>query len=220
MRPHPLLPLLLAGLALVFLILFIQLGIIRLVLDKLGLSAEGAFSLLLLFLLGSLVNLPLWRIRAEAQAADAVHRWRGLLPPSRAAFRGETLIAINLGGALGPLLLSIWLFLHNDLGLWQVLLGIGVVAAISYRFSRPVPGLGIAMPILIAPLSAALVGILLSPQHSAPLAYISGTLGVLLGADILRLRDIRRLGVPLAAIGGAGTFDGIFITGIVAVLLA
>ena len=76
------------------------------------------------------------------------------------------------------------------------------------------------MPVLIAPLAAALVAILLDPAHSAPLAYISGTLGVLIGADILRLKDIRKLGVPLAAIGGAGTFDGIFITGIVAVLLA
>jgi uncharacterized membrane protein len=42
----------------------------------------------------------------------------------------------------------------------------------------------------------------------------------LIGADLLRIRDIRRMGTPLAAIGGAGTFDGIFITGIVAVLLA
>jgi len=60
----------------------------------------------------------------------------------------------------------------------------------------------------------------LAPQHSAPLAYICGTMGVLIGADILRLRDIPNLGAPIASIGGAGTFDGIFLTGIVAVLLA
>ena len=61
---------------------------------------------------------------------------------------------------------------------------------------------------------------LLNLEQSAPLAYISGTLGVLIGADLLRLGDIRKLGAPFASIGGAGTFDGIFITGIVAVLLA
>jgi uncharacterized membrane protein len=61
---------------------------------------------------------------------------------------------------------------------------------------------------------------LLSPAHSAPLAYADGTLGVLIGADLARLQDIRHLGTPLAAIGGAGAFDGIFITGIVAALLA
>src|SRR3569623_306647 len=43
---------------------------------------------------------------------------------------------------------------------------------------------------------------------------------VKIGADLLRLNVIRKMGVPVAAIGGAGTFDGIFITGIVAVLLA
>ena len=60
----------------------------------------------------------------------------------------------------------------------------------------------------------------MEPEHSAALAYVAGTLGVLIGADLLRLRDVCRLGVPMASIGGAGTFDGIFITGIVAVLLA
>jgi uncharacterized membrane protein len=45
-------------------------------------------------------------------------------------------------------------------------------------------------------------------------------MGVLIGADILRLKDIREMGPPYAAIGGAGTFDGVFLTGIVAVLLA
>jgi uncharacterized membrane protein len=82
------------------------------------------------------------------------------------------------------------------------------------------PGIGIGMPIFIAPISAAMVALFLSPEQSPVLAYISGTLGVLLGADLLRLKDIRSLGTPVASIGGAGTFDGIFITGIVAVLLA
>jgi uncharacterized membrane protein len=83
-----------------------------------------------------------------------------------------------------------------------------------------VPRLGIAMPVLVAPLAAALTAVLINLDHGAPLAYISGTLGVLIGADLLHFRDIRKMGAPLAAIGGAGTFDGIFITGIVAALLA
>jgi uncharacterized membrane protein len=83
-----------------------------------------------------------------------------------------------------------------------------------------VAGIGIGMPIFIAPLTAAIVALLINSEQSAPLAYICGTLGVLIGADLLRLGNIRRMGVPIAAIGGAGTFDGIFLTGIVAVLLA
>jgi len=76
------------------------------------------------------------------------------------------------------------------------------------------------MPLFVAPVAAALTAIVLDPQNSPPMAYICGTLGVLLGADLLHLKDIRKLGVPLASIGGAGTFDGIFLTGIVAVLLS
>jgi uncharacterized membrane protein len=56
---------------------------------------------------------------------------------------------------------------------------------------------------------------------SAPIiAYISGTLGTLIGADILNLKKISQLGAPVASIGGAGTFDGIFLTGILAVLFS
>jgi uncharacterized membrane protein len=94
------------------------------------------------------------------------------------------------------------------------------VATLSYLLSRPIPGLGIAMPIFVAPVAAALAAILLGGEESPALAYISGSLGVLIGADLLRLWDIPRLGAPIASIGGAGTFDGIFVTGLLAVLLS
>ena len=86
--------------------------------------------------------------------------------------------------------------------------------------ARPVQGLGITVPTVVPPLIAAGVALLLSWQHAAPLAYIAGTLGTLLGADILNLGKIEGLGAPVASIGGAGTFDGVFLTGILAVLLA
>ena len=108
----------------------------------------------------------------------------------------------------------------TNVSLLHILLSIALVSAVSRFASRPIAGLGIAMPILVAPVTAAIVALTLGGEHSAPLAYISGTLGVLIGADLLRIGDIRRLGAPFASIGGAGTFDGIFITGIVPVLLA
>ena len=45
-------------------------------------------------------------------------------------------------------------------------------------------------------------------------------MGTLIGADLLNLDKISGLGAPVASIGGAGTFDGIFLIGIMAVLLA
>jgi len=51
------------------------------------------------------------------------------------------------------------------------------------------------------------------------IAYVSGVLGTLIGADLTNLNRIADLGAPVASMG-AGTFDGVFLIGIVAVLLA
>jgi Protein of unknown function (DUF1614) len=74
----------------------------------------------------------------------------------------------------------------------------------------------LARPFLLA----GLVAVAPHPAAVAGLAYAGGTLGTLLGADLVNLPKVRRLGAPVVSIGGAGTFDGVFITGIVAVLLA
>ncbi len=143
----------------------------------------------------------------------------GLLRPLPMPFTGQTRVAVNVGGCLVPLFFSVFLIRHNPLQPGQVVLAVAIVATLSYSLSRPLPGIGIGMPILVGPIAAALVGMLLGGEQRAPLAYVAGTLGVLIGADLLRLKDISKLGAPLAAIGGAGTFDGIFMTGLVAVLL-
>ena len=64
------------------------------------------------------------------------------------------------------------------------------------------------------------MAIVLARDQAAPLAYIAGSLGTLIGADLSNLGQVRGLGAPVASIGGAGTFDGIFLTGILAVMLA
>jgi len=209
---------LLLFLVVLLLILFVQIQIFSLVLDKLGLSPHSAMLLLIVTLIGSAVNLPLFKIKAEHPSSppQLARQWPFQLPP----FTGYTVIAINVGGALVPLLFSLYLFLTQPLPLLLVLLAIAIVAGVSYAFSRPIAGLGIGMPMFIAPIAAAVCAVLLAPDNSPPLAYIGGTMGVLIGADLLRMKDIPKLGAPIAAIGGAGTFDGIFFTGIIAVLLA
>lgn len=211
-----------ALLLLAFMVAFIQVGALTIAFDKLGLSPESGFALLLVSLLGSAINLPLFRMKANPPPPDTfmvplAGRLLRIRPPP---FTGSTVIAINVGGGLVPVFFSAYLFRHTPIDATTALLAIAIVTFVCYAYSRPIPGLGIGMPIFVAPLSAALTAVLLDGDASAPLAYICGSLGVLLGADILRLRDIPRLGAPIASIGGAGTFDGIFITGIVAVLLA
>src|SRR5207302_2776156 len=94
------------------------------------------------------------------------------------------------------------------------------VAAVCHILAQPVPGLGIALPVFVPPISTAIVALLLSRRDAAPLAYIGGSMGTLIGADLFNLDKVQGLGAPVASIGGAGTFDGIFLTGILAVLLA
>jgi len=212
-------PLLLLIVLLGFLAALVQIGALTLALDKLGLSPASALLLLLALLFGSFFNLPLFSLSAESPpeaALPPLFRYAFQPPP----FTGKTIIAVNVGGCLIPLVFSFYLLWRHALPLGQVFAAIVAVAATAYAFSRPVPRYGIVMPVFVAPVTAALVAVALNPQQSAPLAYIGGTLGVLIGADLLHLGSIRRMGTPLAAIGGAGTFDGIFITGVVAVLLA
>ncbi len=219
MRPSWLRILLLAG-ALGFLITLVQLNILAVAFEKLGLSHHAAYLLLASTLAGSLINLPLFRITPLHFEHD-----RRLEPPrtpfgiARAPFTGTTLAAVNAGGCLVPVCFSIYLLMHFSLNPAQTLIAVAAVAWIAYASSRPIAGVGVAMPIFFAPAAAALFATALDYEQRAPLAYISGTLGVLLGADIFRLRDIRALRAPMASIGGAGSFDGIFISGLFAVLL-
>jgi uncharacterized membrane protein len=207
--------------ALGFLLAIVQIGALTIAFDKLGLTTGSAFVLLFASLFGSAVNIPLFTVTAERPpSSEAPAPFRRLLRYHPLEFSGRTIVAVNVGGCLIPLAFSIYLRMRQSLPLTQVLVATAAIAVLSRLISRPIPGIGVGMPVLVPPLAAAMVALLLNSAQSAPLAYISGTLGVIIGADLLRLQDIRRLGTPFASIGGAGTFDGIFITGIVAVLLA
>lgn len=219
--PFSPLHLLLVAILVTALVTFVQLGALTIAFEKLDLSPSSALTLLFMSLLGSMFNLPLFSVTSHASAPQQVSPlFRGLLKGSQRPFTGKTIIAINIGGAMVPLFFSLHLLRTAELALPLAVLGIALVSVVSYLVSRPVPGIGIGMPVFVAPIAAALIAMALSTEQSAPLAYVCGTLGVLIGADLLRLKDIRNMGAPIASIGGAGTFDGVFVTGIVAVLLA
>jgi uncharacterized membrane protein len=219
--PPPLLRLLLFITALAFLVGFVQVGLVSIAFDKLGLSPQSAYLLLLTTLFGSLVNLSLFSIASESAEPPGMPPELARWPFSKLQpFTGRIMIAVNVGGAVVPVAFSLYLMGHNPLHPVQTATAVVVVAIIARTVSRPIPGIGIGMPTLIPPLAVALIATILDPEQRAPLAYIGGTLGVLIGADLVRLKDIRKLGAPIASIGGAGTFDGVFVTGLVAVLLA
>jgi uncharacterized membrane protein len=202
------------------LIAFIEVGILEYAYAKMGINRRYIFALLLLSLLGSYVNIPVASLPAQHVVSGQEVTFFGMhyvIPVVKEWPR--TIIAINLGGAVIPTFLSLYLLVKNRLYL-QSLAGVMIVAAVVYWMAQPIRGMGIAVPIFIPPLVATGAALLLSRQSPPALAYIVGSLGTLIGADLLNLGKIQGLGAPVASIGGAGTFDGIFLTGILAVLLA
>lgn len=178
------------------------------------------FTLLVLSLLGSYVNIPVAQLPPERIVTDQEVSFFGMryvIPMVKDL--QQTIIAVNLGGAIIPTLLSLYLLVKNQLYV-RGLIGVVLVTAIVHSMAYPVRGMGIAVPTFIPPLVAAAVALILSRKFAPPLAYISGSLGTLIGADLLNLDKVQGLGAPVASIGGAGTFDGIFLSGILAVLLA
>ena len=209
---------------LVVVLVLIELRIFQYAFEKMGIHRHYVGGLLLLSLLGSYVNIPVAHLPAEQIGPEEEVTVNGVtyVVPRECEWPG-TIIAVNLGGAVIPTLLSLYLLVKNRLYL-PALVGVAVVAGVVHLFARPVRGVGITTPALVPPITAALVATLLAwvlGLRSAPaLAYISGCLGTLIGADLLNLGAIRGLGAPVASIGGAGTYDGVFLAGMVAVLLA
>ena len=135
-------------------------------------------------------------------------------------------IGINVGGALLPIIISIYLTLSRKVA-GRSIIGILIVAYVAYNVTT-VSNNGIVSPFpywLLPPMAASLYSLLVgykSKKKAASIAYISGTLGVLLGADLLHLNELISRDVPrytMASIGGAAILDMVFLTGIIAILI-
>ena len=195
-------------------------------LAKLHLTPGTAFFLVFAIILGGAINIPVKRIPRD----DEVEDWRfgaygfgGMFPQFLRQMR-ETVIAVNLGGCVIPSILVLYELRYLAVAGSDPLIAALVASAVTifagYRFARPLPGIGIGMPALLMPLLAAGLAMLLAPDYAPPVAFIAGVTGPLIGADLLHLKDISKYSIGVLSIGGAGTFDGIILSGIVAAYLA
>ncbi len=224
--------LLLVACLIVLLPLFMA-DIMTLALQRLRVSPAAAGTIIIGMFLGSLINIPIRRIRRDSDqplVLDTVFGgWGPVWPPRGRQLRNETILAVNVGGCLIPATLCLWEMAHllSDPGwpLAAVVIVAAVNSAVCFYVARPVAGVGIAIPALASPLTAvALAWALLGSGEFAAVrpavAFVGGVLGPLIGADLLHLRDISRITAGLVSIGGAGTFDGIVLSGVLAALLA
>jgi len=199
----------------------IQFGLFSWSFARIGIPPEYLFTLLFLCIVGSMINIPLRRIPLEQDVDD----WKTIsffgmrFHPPRPEQPNEMVLAINVGGAVIPAVLSLYLLTNSPHPI-RMILALAAVTYVVYQNARPITGVGIAVPWLIPPVAAAVAAMIFDYHFAAPTAYVAGTLGTLIGADVLHLDELRYLRAPVASIGGAGTFDGIFLAGIIAVLLA
>ena len=203
------------------LIILIQLRILRYAYMRLGVGPGAALLLLLGSLIGSYFNIPITVLPGPPPISSGqIVDFFGMryIVPVVVASPG-TILAVNVGGAVIPALMSAYLVIRYQLWL-KAMLATAAIAIVIHSMATPVPGIGIAVPVFVPVVATAILAFVLSRENAPPLAYIGGSMGTLIGADLLNLDKIGGLGAPIASIGGAGTFDGVFLTGILAVLLA
>lgn len=212
---------------------FIFVQVMQTALLRLHLSAPVAVLAVVGIFVGSMINIPVHRFTREEPQPEIVmgFMYYGMMAPQFRRLRRETVVAVNAGGCVIPVLIALWQVFHvSKLGTGPLLGLAGVCAAnivVCYLAARPVPGIGIMMPAFLSPLVA--VGVTwmlcaLIPQvgvkNLAPIAFTAGVAGPLIGADLLHLKDLMRTPTGMMSIGGAGTFDGIVLSGVLAALLA
>ncbi len=189
---------------------------------KLQLRPEVALLIVAGIFLGSMINIPVKRVaRPQPVPYDplAVFGLRGWLPAERA----ETVVAVNVGGCVIPTCLALYEAVR--LASQPAAFGAMLVASaanvwVCYKLARPVAGVGITMPGFVPAIVACGLAWLLASSNATPVAFVAGVAGPLIGADLMHVREFERVGGGMVSIGGAGTFDGILLTGILALYLA
>lgn len=180
--------------------ILIYFGIADRVLDRLRLSDKGAFLVIAALIIGSFIDIPL--------------------------FRGNIDITLNVGGAIVPIALSIYLLSKAGTSKekTRAMVGALLTGVIIYLIGSVLMGQGhdefnaIIDPIYIYPLVGGSIAYIAGRSRRA--AFIAATIGVLL-LDIFHLIYLITTRIPgTVHIGGAGAFDSIVLSGIIAVMLA
>jgi uncharacterized membrane protein len=162
---------------------------------KMGIPRHLVIPALVAILIGGFFNIPIWH-------------------------NGSTTVAVNVGGAIVPLLISFYLL--RKAPLLKTALAIALVAAVSGLLAEVGADTGIRLHFgyMILPLTAVSLALILARRKAPQVAFISGTIGGIIGVDLIHLRELIDLGVPYMSIGGRGVFDGVFTTGIISAVLA
>ena len=204
-----------------------------LLINSIGIPQEYFWGVMILSWVGSAINLPLFIVDNDHEVPNpetAENFGVTYNLPQVELERKQTMVLINVGGAIIPALISLYLLIYSipqyadDLVLTYIqtiVVMVGVIAT-TYQSAQIVEGVGITTLAWGPPTMTVFITMLVNhfSPISAPvqIAYIAGTMGALIGADFLNLPRITGIG-PVVSIGGAGTFDGVYLTGFTSVML-
>jgi uncharacterized membrane protein len=137
---------------------------VRYAYESLGVSSGAAMFLLFATLVGSIFNIPVAELPPERIVSHEVFHFFGMRyrVPVVTHWAG-TVIAVNVGGAVIPTLMSVYLLIKRDLWV-KGLIATAVVALVIHWMADPVPGLGIAVPVFMPALVTAAVALLVVAQ--------------------------------------------------------
>ena len=192
---HPYLWLLLPLGALAFVVfVFLFYKVMSFSFRKMGIPRHLVIPALVAILIGGIFNIPIWH-------------------------SGSTTVAVNVGGAIIPLLISCYLL--RKAPLLKTALAVAVVATVSGLLAKvDAEGISLHFGFLILPATAVSVALILAGRNAPQVAFIAGTIGAIIGVDLVHLRELIHLGAAHLSMGGRGVFDGIFTTGIISAVLA
>jgi len=196
-------------------------------LSILGLTSYQSLMAAIGIFAGGMINIPIRKFDIDTEW-DQYQTLFGFkkFDFSVANNRKQMTLAINVGGGLIPSFLAFYqlyrfgLLYQDYVVVTAMLAAVAINVAVCYKLARPIKNVGIALNAFIPAIVAALTAIFLAPEHAPVIAFVAGVSGPLIGADLMHLGDIKRISTGMASIGGAGTFDGIVLSGIVATLLA
>ena len=215
-------------LLIIVLIPLLFLGMIGAAFTRLGFSWIHALAVVLLILLGSTINIPVYTIKRDMVRVSHGGAMSDPFTPWPCDEVWDTVISVNLGGAVIPLILAGYILFSAFPGTGTTLAiplvtGIAGVSLITFFSTRALPGFGLQVPLLIPALTALLIGLAFFGGAGLPAsvtALVCGISGVLLGGNLAQCGKIRDLGIPSVSIGGSGTFGAVLFCCILPALIA
>lgn len=191
--------------------------------DRLGLGGPLLFFFLLLALLGSMVEIPLFSMRSRKPdytpgVARAIGDVYGVPVEDELTAGGartyDTQVALNLGGLLALILGLYGALISPPLEFMVMLL---IMLVVTYLVSQPLDGVGVVVPPYIGVVALA-VSIVVAPDAVAPVLLSGGTIGILATVALRILSFGEDHGSAFISIGGTGNFQAIYMTILIAVL--